>query len=176
MSRATQAITRPLCINHIESAGKRRLQQSGKYRVNKNDEEIPVSSGVIRRVDVAVVNEGQNPTTRHHRACPGDPRLSPQRSQDVDARHPSPPRLRRATNSLGRRSFSEGGKAGHDVVERIRLRLRPGSQRPCRARPAPPRDARSARGRASRKHSRARPDGRTRRRQDRRRARRRCRP
>jgi hypothetical protein len=34
--------------------------------------------------------------------------------EDVDARHPSPPRLRRATISLGRRSFSEGGKAGHD--------------------------------------------------------------
>jgi hypothetical protein len=35
-------------------------------------------------------------------------------AKDVDARHPSPPRLRRATSSLGRRSFSEGGKAGHD--------------------------------------------------------------
>jgi hypothetical protein len=35
-------------------------------------------------------------------------------AKDVDARLPSPPRLRRATISLGRRSFSEGGKAGHD--------------------------------------------------------------
>ena len=35
-------------------------------------------------------------------------------TKDVDARHPSPPRLRRATDSLGRRSFSEDGKAGHD--------------------------------------------------------------
>jgi len=33
-----------LCIHHIESAGKRRLQRSGKYRVNKNDEEIFASS------------------------------------------------------------------------------------------------------------------------------------
>jgi hypothetical protein len=36
------------------------------------------------------------------------------RKQDVDARHPSSPRLRRATNSLGRHSFSGDGKAGHD--------------------------------------------------------------
>ena len=42
------------------------------------------------------------------------------RGKDVDARHPSTPRLRRATNSLGRRSFSEDGKAGHD--ERIAQR------------------------------------------------------
>jgi putative acetyltransferase len=35
----------------------------------------------------------------------------------MDARVPSPPRLRRATNSLGRRSFSEGGKPGHDGVK-----------------------------------------------------------
>jgi len=28
------------CVDHIESVGKQRLQQSGKYRVNKNDEEI----------------------------------------------------------------------------------------------------------------------------------------
>src|SRR6185312_4087392 len=34
--------------------------------------------------------------------------------KDVDARDPSTPRLRRATNSLGRRSFSEDGKRGHD--------------------------------------------------------------
>jgi hypothetical protein len=34
--------------------------------------------------------------------------------KDVDARHPSTPRLRRAFSVLGRRSFSEGGKAGHD--------------------------------------------------------------
>jgi hypothetical protein len=34
--------------------------------------------------------------------------------KDVDGRVPSPPRLRRATISLGRRSFSEGGKPGHD--------------------------------------------------------------
>jgi hypothetical protein len=39
------------------------------------------------------------------------------RNKDVDARPPSPPRLRRATNTLGRRSFSEGGKAGHDEFE-----------------------------------------------------------
>jgi hypothetical protein len=36
-----------------------------------------------------------------------------QGTKDVDARLPPPPRLRRATISLGR-SFSEGGKAGHD--------------------------------------------------------------
>jgi hypothetical protein len=35
-------------------------------------------------------------------------------SKDVDARHPSTPRLRRAFAVLGRHSFSEGGKAGHD--------------------------------------------------------------
>jgi len=34
--------------------------------------------------------------------------------QDVDARLPSPLKLRRATISLGRRSLGEGGKAGHD--------------------------------------------------------------
>ena len=44
--------------------------------------------------------------------------------EDVDARHPSPPRLRRATNSLGRRSFSEGGKAGHDEALGWALRER----------------------------------------------------
>jgi hypothetical protein len=38
------------------------------------------------------------------------------RRDDVDARLPPPPRLRRATTSLGRRSFSEGGKAGHDEL------------------------------------------------------------
>jgi hypothetical protein len=48
VSFATQAIARPLCINHIESAGKRRLQQSGKYRVNKNDEEIFASSAMTK--------------------------------------------------------------------------------------------------------------------------------
>jgi hypothetical protein len=32
----------------------------------------------------------------------------------MDARIPSPPRLRRATGALGRRSLSEGGKSGHD--------------------------------------------------------------
>jgi hypothetical protein len=37
-------------------------------------------------------------------------------TKDVDARHPPPPRLQRATTSLGRRSFSEGGKAGHDEI------------------------------------------------------------
>ena len=36
----------------------------------------------------------------------------------MDARIPSPPRLRRATSSLGRRSFSEGGKSGHDELSR----------------------------------------------------------
>src|SRR6266849_1621589 len=48
--------------------------------------------------------------------------------QDVDARHPSTPRLRRAFSVLGRRSFSEGGKAGHDelrdglpLAERVKL-------------------------------------------------------
>jgi peptide/nickel transport system ATP-binding protein len=35
-------------------------------------------------------------------------------SKPMDPRVPSPPRLRRATNSLGRRSFSEGGKPGGD--------------------------------------------------------------
>jgi hypothetical protein len=34
--------------------------------------------------------------------------------KDVDGRIPSPPRLRRTNSSLGRRSFSEGGKSGHD--------------------------------------------------------------
>jgi hypothetical protein len=48
VSRATQATARPLYGDHIESAGKRRLQQSGKYRVNKNDEEIFASSGVMQ--------------------------------------------------------------------------------------------------------------------------------
>src|SRR6266446_2399141 len=38
----------------------------------------------------------------------------PLRKKDVDVRHPSTPRLRRAFSVLGRRSFSEGGKAGHD--------------------------------------------------------------
>jgi len=38
-------------------------------------------------------------------------------TKDVDARHPSPPKLRRATSSLGRRSFSEDGKAGHDELK-----------------------------------------------------------
>src|ERR1700760_3297970 len=33
---------------------------------------------------------------------------------DVDARPPSPLKLRRATSSLGRRSLGEGGKTGHD--------------------------------------------------------------
>jgi hypothetical protein len=87
VSRATHAIARSFRVDHIESAGKQRLQQSGKYRVNKNDEEFFAGSGVISRVDLAVGNEGPNPTTRHHRACPGDPRLSPWRSQDVNARH-----------------------------------------------------------------------------------------
>jgi hypothetical protein len=32
----------------------------------------------------------------------------------LDRPVPSPPRLRRATNSLGRRSLSEGGKPGDD--------------------------------------------------------------
>jgi hypothetical protein len=31
-----------LYADHIESVGKQRLQQSGKYRVNKDDEEISV--------------------------------------------------------------------------------------------------------------------------------------
>jgi hypothetical protein len=39
------------------------------------------------------------------------------KKNDVDARHPSTPRLRRATNPLGRRSFSEGGKARHDELD-----------------------------------------------------------
>jgi diadenosine tetraphosphate (Ap4A) HIT family hydrolase len=37
-----------------------------------------------------------------------------QRKIDVDARHPSPPRLRRGFPVSARRSFSGGGKAGHD--------------------------------------------------------------
>jgi hypothetical protein len=40
VSRATHAIFCRLCADHIESVGKQLLQQSGKYRVNKNDEEI----------------------------------------------------------------------------------------------------------------------------------------
>jgi hypothetical protein len=40
VSRGTQATAGPIYGGHIESAGKRRLQRSGKYRVNKNDEEI----------------------------------------------------------------------------------------------------------------------------------------
>jgi len=36
----------------------------------------------------------------------------------VDGRDPSPPRLRRATIALGRRSFREDGEPGHDVEER----------------------------------------------------------
>src|SRR4051812_602493 len=34
----------------------------------------------------------------------------------MDCRVPSPPRLRRATSSLGCRSFSEGGKPGNDKI------------------------------------------------------------
>ena len=40
----------------------------------------------------------------------------------MDARHPSTPRLRRAFSVLGRRSFSEVGKAGHDELVRGGLR------------------------------------------------------
>src|SRR6266446_5532086 len=40
----------------------------------------------------------------------------PLRKKDVDVRHPSTPVLRRAFSVLGRRSFSEGGKAGHDEL------------------------------------------------------------
>jgi hypothetical protein len=46
VARATQAITRAICVDHIESAGKQPLQKSGKYRVNKIDEEIPRESPV----------------------------------------------------------------------------------------------------------------------------------
>jgi hypothetical protein len=44
VSRATHAIARLFRLDHIESVGKRPLHQSGKYRVNKNDEEILGSS------------------------------------------------------------------------------------------------------------------------------------
>jgi len=40
VSRATHAILRASRIGHFESVGKSPLQQSGKYRVNKNDEKI----------------------------------------------------------------------------------------------------------------------------------------
>jgi hypothetical protein len=43
--------------------------------------------------------------------------------KDVDARPPSPLKLRRAKNSLGRRSLGEGGKAGHDGLFRHAVRL-----------------------------------------------------
>jgi hypothetical protein len=42
VSRATHTTFHQLCTDHIEGVGKQRLQQSGKYRVNKNDEEILV--------------------------------------------------------------------------------------------------------------------------------------
>src|ERR1700744_1209155 len=57
----------------------------------------------------------------------------------MDCRVPSPPRLRRATNSLGRRSFGKGGKPGNDnagsvgpgerdLVERLRPELLRGAR------------------------------------------------
>jgi hypothetical protein len=54
-------------------------------------------------------------------------------SEDVDARHPSTPRRRRAFSVLSRRSFSEGGKAGHDgnSIESTQLATRQPSAPHC---------------------------------------------
>jgi hypothetical protein len=49
VSRATHAILCRFCADHIESVGKQPLQQSGKYRVNKNDEEIARVPVMMRR-------------------------------------------------------------------------------------------------------------------------------
>jgi hypothetical protein len=53
VSRATHAIARASCGDDIESVGKSLLQQSGKDRVNKNDEEtfrrqVPRRRGELR--------------------------------------------------------------------------------------------------------------------------------
>jgi hypothetical protein len=55
-----------LC-NHIKNVGKQALEQSGKYPVNENDEEI---SGQVR--SFARITTGLD---RHGRARPGHPRL-----------------------------------------------------------------------------------------------------
>jgi hypothetical protein len=39
VARATHAMNCGVCAGDIEHVGKRRHQQSGKYRVNENDEE-----------------------------------------------------------------------------------------------------------------------------------------
>jgi hypothetical protein len=49
VSRATHAITRLFRLDHIESVGKQPLHQSGKYRVNKNDEEILRRAWMLRK-------------------------------------------------------------------------------------------------------------------------------
>jgi hypothetical protein len=45
-----------LCAGHIESVGKQPLEQSGKYRVNENDEEI-----FSRRADFPASIRGSHP-------------------------------------------------------------------------------------------------------------------
>jgi hypothetical protein len=63
------------CGDHFENVGKQPLQQSGKYRVNENDEENFVRVPVAIRRAITMRTQEKNLSARHHRACPGDPRL-----------------------------------------------------------------------------------------------------
>jgi hypothetical protein len=62
VSRATHAILCRFFADHIESVGKQRLQQSGKYRVNTNDEEISRVPVVTRRtITLGIVDKANGP-------------------------------------------------------------------------------------------------------------------
>jgi hypothetical protein len=66
VSCATHAISRPFRIGYIESVGKQLLEESGKYRVNKNDEEIFAGSRADAR-DCAASHHQQTKTGRAQR-------------------------------------------------------------------------------------------------------------
>ena len=48
MARATHATISSNRVAHFENVGKQALEQSGKYRVNKNDEEVDGGSAGLK--------------------------------------------------------------------------------------------------------------------------------
>jgi hypothetical protein len=172
---------RAIFADRMRSVGKRLREESGKYPVNENDEEIGrrVNTGTcyLRGMnDACRVNVVRCLRTNHRRHC--------ERSEAI---HLTAKRmnglLRFARNDelsmcvIHTKTKMPGTSPGITSYPSIVSALTtPGSQPSCRARPGLRQGGRSARDRASRRRSRARSRDRTPRRQDRRHARRKCRP
>ena len=173
MAGVLHARHREISAGRIGNVGKRPLDESGKYPVNENDEEI--SCADVRSAS------SSNSRNRTEEASLRAKRSNPSRGITDGWIASSLTRLAMTghlSQSLCWRHAQKcpGQARASRRFKSLSRKLTPGLQPSCRAPPARRQDGRSARGSASTRHSRDRSHGRTPPRPDRRRARRKCRP